>query len=122
MSKPTEVSGTSTVLTAAGSVLVETWTLSPARESMTLYHMDDQTLIATHYCPIGNQPTLQLKTIDGTRFAFEFRSATNLPNNKTAHQHLFEIELISKNKYRRSETYLEKGAAGSEELIFTRVQ
>jgi hypothetical protein len=108
-------------LTAADSVLVETWTMSPTRESMTLYHMDDQTLIATHYCPLCNQPTLQLKSIYGSLFKFEFRSATNLPDSKTAHEHLFEIELLAKDKYRRKETYLENGEAGSEDLIFTRL-
>src|SRR5262245_5708255 len=48
-------------LTAGGTVLVETWTLGPGRESMTLYHLDRDDLVATHYCPIGNQPSLRLK-------------------------------------------------------------
>jgi hypothetical protein len=109
-------------LTAVGSVLVETWTMSPERESMTLYHMDDQALIATHYCPIGNQPTLQLKSVTGSLFKFEFRSATNLPDSKAAHEHLFEVELLDNNKYRRKETYLENGEAGSDDLVFTRVK
>jgi hypothetical protein len=96
--------------------------MSPTRESMTLYHMDDQTLIATHYCPLGNQPTLQLKSVTGSLFKFEFRSATNLPDSKAAHEHLFEIELLGKDKYRRKETYLENGDAGVEDMVFTRVQ
>jgi hypothetical protein len=109
-------------LTAVESVLVETWTMSPTRESMTLYHMDDQALIATHYCPLGNQPTLQLKLVTGSLFKFEFRSATNLPDSKAAHEHLFEIEMLDNDKYRRKETYLENGDAGVEDMVFTRVQ
>lgn len=49
-------------LSAGETVLVETWTLGAGRESMTLYHMDNQDLVATHYCPIGNQPRLRPKT------------------------------------------------------------
>ena len=41
-------------LSAGGTVLVETWALSPTRESLTLYHMDNGALLATHYCPQGN--------------------------------------------------------------------
>jgi hypothetical protein len=48
-------------LTANNTVLVETWTLGPQRESLTLYHMDNESLIATHYCALGNQPRLRLK-------------------------------------------------------------
>jgi hypothetical protein len=61
-------------LTAAGSVLVETWTLEPNRESMTLYSIDGSHLIATHYCPQGNQPRLRLvQGNDSTKLSFEFR-------------------------------------------------
>jgi hypothetical protein len=109
-------------LTAADTVLVETWTMSPTRESMTLYHMDDKALIATHYCPIGNQPTLQLKRVAGRLFNFEFRSATNLPDRKVEHEHLFEIELLAKDKYRRKETYVENGAANASDMVFTRTR
>ena len=48
-------------LTANNTVLIETWTLGPTRESLTLYHMDNESLIATHYCPLGNQPRLRFK-------------------------------------------------------------
>src|SRR5262245_40955500 len=48
-------------LIANDTVLVESWTMSPTRTSMTVYHMDGDALIATHYCPQGNQPRLQYR-------------------------------------------------------------
>jgi hypothetical protein len=70
-------------LTANNTVLVETWTLGPQRESLKLYHMDNESLIATHYCPVGNQPRLRFKEGGSTSlFVFEFVSATNLPKPK----------------------------------------
>jgi hypothetical protein len=109
-------------LTAAGTVLIETWTLGPQRESLTLYHMDDESLLATHYCPVGNQPRLRL-TEGGSAslFAFEFVSATNLPKPEAAHQHRFEMELLDANSFARSETYLENGKGDAERIVYSRV-
>ncbi len=108
-------------LTAANSVLIETWTLGPQRESLTLYHMDNESLIATHYCPVGNQPRLRLKEGGSAAlFAFEFVSATNLPKPEAAHQHHFEMELLDAKSFARSETYLENGKGEPERIVYTR--
>jgi hypothetical protein len=101
---------------------VETWTLSPTRESLTLYHRDGADLLATHYCPIGNQPRLRLATDKpGPRFQFEFVGATNLPSPDAAHQHSFWVELRGADTLVRSETYVEKGEEGTEVVTFQRV-
>ncbi|HEV2841249.1 MAG TPA: hypothetical protein VGW39_08000 [Chthoniobacterales bacterium] len=108
-------------LTANNTVLIETWTLGPQRESLTLYHMDNESLLATHYCPIGNQPRLRFKEGgSASLFIFEFVSATNLPKPEVAHQHRFEVELLDANSFARSETYLENGAGEPERIVYTR--
>ena len=108
-------------LVANNTVLVETWTLGPQREALTLYHMDNESLIATHYCPLGNQPRLRLKEAgSASSFTFEFVSATNLPKPGMAHQHQFEIEILQANSFARSETYMENGVAGSERVVYSR--
>ena len=102
-------------LTANGTVLVETWTLSSSRESMTLYHMDGRDLMATHYCPQGNQPRLQLvQASDPDKIAFQFRDGTNLQNNEASHQHSFWIKLLGKNSFARSETYVKNNSTATE--------
>lgn len=108
-------------LVANNTVLVETWTLGPQREALTLYHMDNESLIATHYCPVGNQPRLRLKEAGGaSSFTFEFVSATNLPTPEIAHQHRFEIEIIQPNSFARSETYMENGVGETERVVYSR--
>jgi hypothetical protein len=102
-------------LTAGGSVLVETWTLSSGRESMTMYHLDGDILMATHYCPQGNQPRLQL--VPGSeldKFSFVFRDGTNLQVKEKSHQHSFSIKLSGTNSFERSETYVENGSTAAE--------
>jgi hypothetical protein len=106
--------GLSYRLTAAGTVLVETWTLAPGRESMTLYSMDGNNLIATHYCPQGNQPRLQFASgSDPGQLTFEFRDGTNLQVKDKSHQHAFWIRLLGENSFERSETYVENGSTAS---------
>lgn len=109
-------------LIAGDTVLVETWTMSPTRTSMTVYHMDGAHLVATHYCPQGNQPRLQYRE-DNTsaRFHFVFRDATNLPDANAAHQHSFWIELHGDGGFTRSETYFENGEEGEETTSYRRI-
>jgi hypothetical protein len=64
-------------LTAGGTVLVESWEARGKPHSLTLYHRDGPALLATHYCPQGNQPRLPL-TPSGKNLAFTFRDATDL--------------------------------------------
>lgn len=110
-------------LTAADTVLVETWTLGPDRESLTLYHMDHENLLATHYCPAGNQPRLRLRMpTTASLLTFEFIGATNLLKSGISHQHQFEIEPLQKNSFARSETYLEEGESDTERIVYTRTK
>ncbi len=102
-------------LTAGGTVLVETWALAPGRESMTLYHLDGDALVATHYCPQGNQPRLQwVKDGHPSRRSFAFRDGTNLQVKGSSHQHAFWVELQDKDHYQRSETYVANGSTAAE--------
>ena len=79
-------------LIANGTALVENWTMSPTRTSMTVYHLDGEALVATHYCPQGNQPRLQYRAeTSNERLHFTFRDATNLADPNAAHQHEFWI-------------------------------
>lgn len=108
-------------LVAADTVLVETWTLAPGHEALTLYHIDHEMLMATHYCPLGNQPRLVLKepVLEGS-YAFEFVSATDLASPAEAHQHRFEIKLLGADSFWRSETYVDNGAEETEGATYAR--
>lgn len=108
-------------LVARETVLVETWTLAPGRESLTIYYMDEQNLMADHYCPQGNQPRLRLQSPSAPeRFVFNFVSATNFPDTTAAHQHEFDIQILDERSFSRSETYLEKGESTEERVTYFR--
>jgi hypothetical protein len=86
--------------------------------------MDGEELLATHYCPLGNQPRLQFKRNEPETsvLSFTFRDATNLPDPARAHQHSFWIRILSDASFERSETYVENGEGGSETITYTRVR
>ena len=98
-------------LSAGGSVLVETWALAPGRESMTLYHLDGERLLATHYCPQGNQPRLVYRAVEDGALQFQFLDGTGLQDRERAHQHAFAVRLpAADGAMERSETYVANGS------------
>lgn len=94
-------------LIASGFALVETWTMSPTRQSMTVYTMDGSRLIATHYCPQGNAPRLEMTSTDksGTHH-FLFFDGANIQDKSGSHEHAFSIKVESSGLLTRSETYI----------------
>jgi hypothetical protein len=68
---------------SGGSVLME----SLQEESMvTMYHVDNNRLMLTHYCAAQNQPRMQAQVSDdGKTFTFDFLDATNLANPGDGH-------------------------------------
>ena len=108
-------------LVAGGSVLVETWDMGGGRTSMTVYHRDGAALMATHYCPLGNQPRLVLTDDAAGRFTFRFRDATNLASLQDEHADSFWLKLDGHDRLIRGETYLTRGQANVDEVTFHRV-
>lgn len=97
-------------LIAKGSALVETWSPGSSAEAMTVYTIDGDDLIATHFCPWGNQPRLRL-TASSTphRYAFEIFDGANLNVDKAFHQVSFWLRVDGPDAFTRSETYVANG-------------
>ena len=55
---------------------------------ITMFHLDGDRLLMTHYCGSGNQPRMKATASpDGKIIAFEFLDATNLAGPKSGHMH-----------------------------------
>lgn len=97
-------------LMANESALVETWTMSPTRQSMTVYALDGDRLLATHYCPQGNAPRLAYASTDDTgAHHFEFLDGTNLQDPESSHEHAFMIRAEANGTVTRTEIYIQNG-------------
>jgi len=104
-------------LTARGTVLVESWEVRGQPHSLTLYHRDSTALLATHYCPQGNQPRLALAGRDSSGLHFVFRDATDLDLALESHQHDLWFDLVNPNRPVRGETYSSKDGLGTQEQL-----
>ncbi len=109
-------------LSAAESALVETWDLGPGRESITIYHMDGPELMASHFCPQGNQPRLRMARATASRFDFTFHDATGIEPGQAV-QRAFWLEVGRAGAITRSETYVGDGdEAETETITYERVK
>ncbi|HEY9143160.1 MAG TPA: hypothetical protein VIM90_03915 [Arenimonas sp.] len=91
--------------TARGSTLVESWDVNGTSHSLTIYHRDGDTLLATHYCPQGNQPRMALVPREDGGIGFSFRDVTDLAVEGEQHQHDLAFALADDGRLVRSETY-----------------
>lgn len=95
--------------TARGSVLVEKWTYKGAPHSLTLYHRDGETLMATHYCPQGNQPRMTLVESDEAAsddaIRFTFKDVSDFDPASEQHQHDLAFDWADDGRFSRSEVY-----------------
>ena len=82
------------------------------RQSMTVYTMDGDRLLATHYCPQGNAPRLRLEGIDASgAYRFEFVNGAHLQDPQGSHEHAFWLRIDAAGTITRGETYVRNGSA-----------
>jgi len=73
---------------AGGSAVLETsFEAHPGEEMATVFHMDGDRLVLTHYCVAKNQPRLEATSItDGGRtVVFTFKDGGNIPTRDAGH-------------------------------------
>jgi hypothetical protein len=102
--------------TAGGSVIVEKWMSGEQTHSLTIYHLHGEKLIATHYCPQGNQPRLAAVNSDSGEIRFTFQDATDLDPNES-YQHDLSLELNSDGTLSRGEIYWGPNGAGEKSTL-----
>ncbi len=75
-------------VTAAGSSVMETIFPGEAMEMLTVYHMDGDDLLLTHYCALQNAPILKFeKTGKPGELKFVFLGGTNFDPKVDSHVH-----------------------------------
>jgi hypothetical protein len=82
-------------VTAGGSVVVETLFPGEEKEMETLYHLDGDHLMLTHYCHCGNQPRMRAQSGgDKDELVFEFAGGSNLNPAKDTHMHSYRVRFV----------------------------
>lgn len=74
-------------VTAGGSVVMETLFPGTDHEMISMYHLENGELIATHYCALGNQPRMKLSKSTPAELVFDFVGGAGIDPEKSMHIH-----------------------------------
>ncbi len=109
-------------LTAGGSALLETIAPGGDHEMLTLYTLDGDDLVLTHYCVLGNQPRMKAEKSDKTDvLRFTCVGGGNMKCDKDKHMHSAVFHLEEKDTL-ESEWTMQAGgmAAGAVQMSLKR--
>lgn len=109
-------------LTSGNSVLMETITPTGESAMVSMYHLDGDRLMMTHYCGAGNQPRMRAGQIgaDSREITFTFQDATNLQSADAGHMTGLTLTWQSKDRITQVWTYREKGKDTTEKFELVR--
>jgi hypothetical protein len=87
-------------VTGGGHTVVETFPIKTPQEMVTVYHLDGNDVVLTHYCSGGTQPRMRSKGLSGNVLAFDYDGGANIDAAKTSHMHSARLEFISPDEMR----------------------
>lgn len=112
-------------LTADGSALMEEFRPAKGGVMITMFSVDGDHLIATHYCAAGNQPQMATAPIAEPQpkvLAFSLVRVTGMKTADDWHNTGLEVVLEDQEHLTQNWTYLHKGKTGSTTFHFIRRQ
>ena len=108
-------------VTGGGTTVLEAFPVKTPAEMVTVYHLDGNDLVLTHYCSDGTQPRMRSKGLVGNTVAFDFAGGSNIEPAKTSHMHSAKIEFLSADEIRGTWVNWSNGKADSDHLAVFRI-
>src|SRR5438552_6519524 len=111
-------------LTASGSTLMEQCRPEKGHEMITMFTVDGDRLIATHYCSAKNQPQMETPAISDVRKSLEFSlvRVTGLKSPDDFHNTGLTVIQEDNDHLTQEWSYQHKGKTGKNIFRFTRVR
>ncbi|MCH8260503.1 MAG: hypothetical protein IIC46_09890 [Planctomycetes bacterium] len=101
-------------LTAAGSVVMETMAAGTEFEMITMYHLNGEELMLTHYCALKNQPRMKATpSSDTSTIAFTYLDGTNMASDQVPHMHGVTFDFLGEDQIKTVWTMHADGAEQS---------
>ena len=110
-------------LTAKGSVLMSETKPAGSEPMITMFTVDGDHLIATHYCVAGNQPQMVTQSIGDLEkggLTFSFARVTGMKTPEDWHNTDLTVKLDDKDHMTQRWNYLYKGKTGETIFHYTR--
>ena len=111
--------------TGAGSALVSELIAGHgnSEDMISVFHLDGETLLVTHYCTAGNQPRMKAAASpDGKIISFNFVDATNLASLNGGHMQSLVIALLDADHHSETWTFMDHGKMATEVLRLSRAR
>ncbi len=100
---------------AAGSAVVHTYRAGTPGEMETVFHMDGDQLLLTHYCALQNAPVLRfVKSDKPGELKFVFQGGTNFDPKVDAHLHESTFQIKDKDTIEQRSTVFANGKPNPE--------
>jgi hypothetical protein len=96
--------------TAGGSALESEIHGMDAEDMVSMFHLDGDRLLMTHYCGAGNQPRMKATLApDGKSVAFDFVDTTNLSSRDAGHMQHVLFAMPDADHHTEEWTFLDHG-------------
>lgn len=114
--KPAEVSFRTT---SNGSAVMSE--IKGDEDMISMFHMDGDRLLMTHYCGAGNQPRMKgTLSSDGKSVTFNFVDITNLSSPEAGHMNKVTFTMPDANHHSEEWVFLDHGKEMTEHYDLTR--
>ena len=108
-------------MTAGGSALMSEIHGHGPENMITMFHMDGDRLVMTHYCGTGNQPRMKVVAADAKSVSFEFFDGTNIGPGDGHMQHVTFTQSDA-NHHTEEWIFLDKGKEMKEVFVLERAK
>jgi len=108
-------------VTANGSAVMSE--IESEHNMVTMFHLDGDRLLMTHYCGAGNQPRMKaVPAGNGNSVAFDFLDATNLASPEAGHMHRAVFTLVDSKHLSEEWVWRKDGKETKEHFELQRVK
>jgi len=107
--------------TSGGSALVSE--IMGDENMISVFHMDNDRILMTHYCAAGNQPRMEASSSpDGKTVTFTFVDSTNMSSPKVGHMNALVIGMPDADHHTEDWTFVQDGKETKEHFETVRTK
>lgn len=109
--------------TSGGSALLSEIQGHGPEDMISMFHLDNDRLMMTHYCAVGNQPRMVASvSSDGKTFKFSYLDATNLATPDAGHMQYAVFTLVDANHHTEEWVFADHGKEHKQVFQLERTQ
>ncbi len=107
-------------IVSGGQAVVETRVPENEASMVTVFHLDGDKLMMTHYCSAGNQPRMKAETLQEGTLSFTLLDVTNLADPSDGHMKGLAVDFVGDTEVRQKWIWHEAGNNHEATFILTR--